>query len=128
MISVLMSRPERHAMSVGDETRGASKGISVPIEQVKLNASGSETSTHEPAYRYRVWKALRVLRRDDIRFAIKVGVGAALYALPSFVPSTRPFYQQWRGEWGHCYPLMGSGDLHSLKTPQKSALPPDLQL
>ena len=44
--------------------------------------------------------ALGVFRRDDTKFAIKVGVGAALYALPSFLPSSRPFYQHWRGEWG----------------------------
>ncbi|EXJ86329.1 hypothetical protein A1O3_03280 [Capronia epimyces CBS 606.96] len=40
------------------------------------------------------------LRRDDIKFAIKVGLGAMLYALPSFLPSTRPVYSHWRGEWG----------------------------
>ncbi|KAL8840903.1 MAG: hypothetical protein Q9170_001096 [Blastenia crenularia] len=50
--------------------------------------------------RYRTWKALAIFRRDDIKFAIKVGAGAALYALPSFVHSTRPTYQHFRGEWG----------------------------
>lgn len=49
---------------------------------------------------YRVWKSLKCFRRDDTRYAIKVGAGAALYALPAFLPSTRPFYQHWRGEWG----------------------------
>lgn len=36
----------------------------------------------------------------SVRFAIKVGIGAALYALFAFIPATRPFYRQWRGEWG----------------------------
>lgn len=54
----------------------------------------SEPLTH------RIYRAMRILRRDDIRFAIKVGVGAALWALPSFLAATRPFYQHWRGEWG----------------------------
>ncbi|KAJ6113756.1 Transcriptional coactivator SAGA-type complex Ada1/Tada1 [Penicillium sp. IBT 18751x] len=49
---------------------------------------------------YRLWKSLKVFRRDDTKYAIKVGAGAALYALPAFLPSTRPFYQHWRGEWG----------------------------
>ncbi len=49
---------------------------------------------------YRLWRSLGIFRRDDTKFAIKVGAGAALYALPSFLPSTRPFYQNWRGEWG----------------------------
>lgn len=47
-----------------------------------------------------MWKALAIFRRDDTKFAIKVGAGAALYALPSFITSTRPTYQHFRGEWG----------------------------
>ncbi len=50
--------------------------------------------------RYRLWRALRVFRREDVKFAIKVGIGAALYALPSFLAASRPLYQHWRGEWG----------------------------
>ncbi|PYH84919.1 WD40 repeat-like protein, partial [Aspergillus uvarum CBS 121591] len=49
---------------------------------------------------YRLWRSLGVFRRDDTKFAIKVGTGAALYALPAFIPSTRPVYGHWRGEWG----------------------------
>ncbi len=48
----------------------------------------------------RVWDALAIFRRDDTKFAIKVGAGAALYAMPSFIVSTRPIYAEWRGEWG----------------------------
>ncbi|KAF2753721.1 hypothetical protein EJ05DRAFT_489894 [Pseudovirgaria hyperparasitica] len=49
---------------------------------------------------YRLWVALRFFRRDDIKFALKVGVGAILYAMWSFIPSTRPVYASFRGEWG----------------------------
>ena len=52
------------------------------------------------SYSYQLWRALNILRRDDFKFAIKVGIGAALYALPSFLAASRPFYQRWRGEWG----------------------------
>lgn len=48
----------------------------------------------------RLYRSLHVFRRDDVRFAIKVGVGAALYALPAFLTATRPFFSKWRGEWG----------------------------
>ena len=48
----------------------------------------------------RIWRTLSFLRREDIKFAIKVGIGAVLYAMISFIPSTRPFYSHWRGEWG----------------------------
>lgn len=46
------------------------------------------------------YSAASFFRRDDIKFAIKVGLGAMLYASISFVPATRPFYSHWRGEWG----------------------------
>ena len=49
---------------------------------------------------YRLWKALGALRQDHIKFSVKVGVGAALYALPAFIPATRPTFTLWRGEWG----------------------------
>ena len=64
----------------------------------------SEPNREDPpikqTFGFRLWKALRVFRRDDTKFAVKVGVGAALYALPSFLITTRPIYQHWRGEWG----------------------------
>ena len=37
---------------------------------------------------------------NETKYAIKVGAGAALYALPSFLKWTRPIYSHWRGEWG----------------------------
>ncbi|KAI4172160.1 MAG: hypothetical protein LQ343_003720 [Gyalolechia ehrenbergii] len=65
-------------------------------------SSASDTEKHgqKANLRYRLWKALAIFRRDDTKFAIKVGAGAAIYALPSFVSSTRPVYQHFRGEWG----------------------------
>jgi len=47
-----------------------------------------------------VLRMVRKLARDDIRFGIKVGLGAALWAMFAFIPSTRDTYQHWRGEWG----------------------------
>ena len=47
-----------------------------------------------------VYEALSFMRRDDIKFAIKVGFGAVIYALPAFIDATRPTYTHWRGEWG----------------------------
>ncbi|KAK2750654.1 hypothetical protein FQN57_002727 [Myotisia sp. PD_48] len=60
----------------------------------------SNIQARTSSLRYKIWKALRLFRRDDTKFAVKVGVGAALYALPSFLKATRPIYSTWRGEWG----------------------------
>jgi len=35
-----------------------------------------------------------------VRFAIKIRIGAALWAMFSFLEATRPTYAHWRGEWG----------------------------
>jgi hypothetical protein len=31
---------------------------------------------------------------------MKVGIGAALWAMFAYIPETRPIYRHWRGEWG----------------------------
>jgi len=35
-----------------------------------------------------------------VRFGLKVGLGASLWASLSFLPQTRELYRHWRGEWG----------------------------
>lgn len=91
-----------------DRGDGIGSGFFVPLEAVDAPV-GAPASAREPSpsdttikqrLGYRIWKSFKWLRRDDTRYAIKVGAGAALYALPAFLPSTRPFYQHWRGEWG----------------------------
>lgn len=47
-----------------------------------------------------IWKFLNFLARDDIRFGLKVGIGATLYAMFAFIPGTMEIYKHWRGEWG----------------------------
>ncbi|EFQ98979.1 hypothetical protein MGYG_01989 [Nannizzia gypsea CBS 118893] len=71
-----------------------------PLGDKNITSKVPDVSFARATLRYRVWKALRLFRRDDTKFAIKVGAGAALYALPSFMPETRPIYSAWRGEWG----------------------------
>ncbi|KAI1303437.1 ribosomal protein L19 [Xylaria venustula] len=47
-----------------------------------------------------IWRFLNFLGRDDIRFGVKVGIGATLYAMFAFIPQTMEVYRHWRGEWG----------------------------
>ncbi|KAI9836816.1 MAG: hypothetical protein M1819_000981 [Sarea resinae] len=73
----------------------------VPVDSSGIGVGGTGSISPEKlTYRYRVGKALRMFEREDVRFAIRVGAGAALYALPSFLTDTRPIYSHWRGEWG----------------------------
>lgn len=73
--------------------------IPSPIRKADNFADPEKAVFGKPWY-YGIYKAFRFLRRDDVRFAVKVGFGAALYALPAFLEETRPFFLHWRGEWG----------------------------
>lgn len=84
---------------LADSTGGEASHSTHPFSHPKPPC-GNASSQCKNKIGYRVWKSLRVLRRDDTKFAIKVGTGAALYALPAFLPSTRPYYSRWKGEWG----------------------------
>ena len=73
-----------------------------PKERTTTDATSSayEKSPNKIRFFRQVWTKLSVFRRDDTKFAIKVGLGAALFALPSYVSRSRPIYAHWRGEWG----------------------------
>ncbi|KAE8145414.1 WD40 repeat-like protein [Aspergillus avenaceus] len=95
-----LERKDLERPSVGpDPILGDARSI---VNNAKLSPKPfpSFKATGKGSFSYRIWKSLGIFRQDDTKFAIKVGTGAALYALPSFLPSTRPFYSHWRGEWG----------------------------
>ncbi|KAL3424390.1 hypothetical protein PVAG01_03671 [Phlyctema vagabunda] len=68
-------------------------------ESTNWKGKSEEGGLKERVFR-KVFHVARFMRRDDIRFALKVGIGAALLASLAFIPATRPYYQHWRGEWG----------------------------
>ncbi|KAH6985778.1 Fusaric acid resistance protein-like-domain-containing protein [Ilyonectria sp. MPI-CAGE-AT-0026] len=59
-----------------------------------------QASKFKRAFSQKLLNASRFVVREDILFGIKVGIGALLWAMLAFIPSTRPIYQTWRGEWG----------------------------
>ncbi|GAB7356966.1 hypothetical protein MBLNU459_g7806t1 [Dothideomycetes sp. NU459] len=90
--AVVQFVPEHHEEEV------FSTDIAKPLKQADEFARGGQDKNETVSHR--IYRGLRILRRDDIRFAMKVGIGAALFALPSFIHATRPFFSHWRGEWG----------------------------
>lgn len=75
--------------------------VGQPKRSETLSASPfPRTNRPQSFWAYMLWRVSGFLRRDDIRFASKVGIGAAIFALPSFLSDTRPIYQRFRGEWG----------------------------
>ena len=96
----LTLKTERHMVCDQDERTDPAVQIPSPTERKKKKIVEPKNPQLRLAYSDRVRGGLRYLTRDDVKFAIKVGAGAALYALPSFVTASRPTYQHWRGEWG----------------------------
>lgn len=91
---------ERESLIAQDQENHIPENFPSAAKKIHANEVQSAPEGPEWSYRYRLWRALSIFRRDDVKFAVKVGIGAALYALPSFLAATRPFYQHWRGEWG----------------------------
>ncbi|KAF2012023.1 hypothetical protein BU24DRAFT_425842 [Aaosphaeria arxii CBS 175.79] len=92
--------------SLVDETaeQSYSHEIHNPIQRLPTELLPTNSLSQKPrgeiSTQYQIWKAFRVFRRDDVKYAAKVGIGSVLYAMWAFIPSTRDFYGHWRGEWG----------------------------
>ena len=81
------------------EGNGATHEIPEPIRKADEFADPEKPPSHQ-LWTWRLYRKLRIFRRDDVKFAVKVGIGAILYSLPAFIESTRPWFTYWRGEWG----------------------------
>ena len=63
------------------------------------NVLQEEMRLTRKTFRYRLWRLLRPLRREDVRFAIKVGLGAIALVSLAYIPETQPVFHRWRLEW-----------------------------
>ncbi|KAF1848467.1 uncharacterized protein K460DRAFT_393544 [Cucurbitaria berberidis CBS 394.84] len=82
-----------------NQTPGGSHEIHNPIYRRSTRGDPYKPENEQPLS-YRVWVSLAAFRRDDLKYAVKVGIGAVLYAMWSFIEPTRELYGHWRGEWG----------------------------
>ncbi|KAH6900571.1 Fusaric acid resistance protein-like-domain-containing protein [Thelonectria olida] len=75
---------------------------SVLSEHRNSRALDRPSSAREiPAWLVRkILRLFRKLARDDRKFGLKVGIGAAVWAMFAFIEATRDTYTRWRGEWG----------------------------
>lgn len=72
---------------------------SSPPAKFESNRIGSRHHNWYYSAKYKLWTMLRTYKQTEIRFAMKVGIGAALLALPAMIDSTRPVFIEWRMEW-----------------------------
>lgn len=82
-----------------NQTPGGSHEIHNPIYRRSTRGDPYKPENEQPLS-YRIWVSLAAFRRDDLKYAVKVGIGAVLYAMWSFIQPTRQLYGHWRGEWG----------------------------
>lgn len=52
-----------------------------------------------PSWRLWMWRRLRVLRRVDVQYGIRVGLGLFALGLFAFWNATRSWFLEWRIEW-----------------------------
>lgn len=76
------------------------KSIVYPEGLMRYSSLSSSPSVNKTPFGLRVWRSLRIFRRADVQFGIKVGIGALIFGVPAFMDKLRPIYSRWRGEWG----------------------------
>ncbi|KAF4548890.1 putative fusaric acid resistance protein [Elsinoe fawcettii] len=96
----LTKNPEERLLE--DEQANGDDGPSsnVPPALRRRDSMFMNRNASTTPWTYRLWRASRWLHRDDIRFAGKVGIGAAMLAAPAFINESRPTFQHLRLEWG----------------------------
>ena len=91
--------PKRYTVFIISNIERSRRPWTFPVPGPKVRESPPVPSTRHGAMSFRIWKALEKLRNPEIKFAVKVGLGAALLALPAFTDKYREIYTHWRGEW-----------------------------
>lgn len=82
-----------------DKTERSRRAPPFPFPMPIYKETPPKPSSKHAALGHRIWKTLEKLRKPEIKFAFKVGVGAALLALPAFRERWRDWFIHWRGEW-----------------------------
>lgn len=59
----------------------------------------NEAASRLERFLYDVWKSLKLFRRNDVQFGIRVGLGAFCISFFAFYPGTKEVFNTWRGEW-----------------------------
>lgn len=50
-------------------------------------------------FSFKLWKGLKMFRRIDVQFGIRVGLGAFCLSIFAYNPVTKHTFNVWRGEW-----------------------------
>lgn len=69
-------------------------------EEIKEFHKFQTPASHQAGWSLKLWRSLHAFRRPAVQFGIKVGLGAAIFAIPAFTDQLRPIFGRWRGEWG----------------------------
>ncbi|KAF2157773.1 hypothetical protein K461DRAFT_24203 [Myriangium duriaei CBS 260.36] len=96
----LTKDPENRLMNTTERSDEDGPNDNVPSVLQRRDTFVKLENTSRRPWTYRAFRMVQFLRRDDIRFAAKVGIGAALLATPAFIAETRPTFAHLRLEWG----------------------------
>ncbi|KAK4613399.1 hypothetical protein CLAFUW4_08890 [Fulvia fulva] len=92
--------PAMRTNTLPESSEDPDVGIPSPIRKADAFAGDLTNAARKQPWYTNFYRSLRFLRRDDVKFGIKVGLGAALFALPAFLRDTRATFLHWRMEWG----------------------------
>jgi hypothetical protein len=91
--------PDYNWLAIWSHKERSLRAPPFPFPMPQHKETPPEPATKKAALAHRIWRALEKLRKPEVKFAFKVGVGAALLALPAFRERWREGFIHWRGEW-----------------------------
>ncbi|RLV92701.1 hypothetical protein JA1_003040 [Spathaspora sp. JA1] len=89
--------------SATDELLDQSNSLHAALNDLR-NEFGSQVvdpvngGSHD-TWGYYIWDSLKVFRRTDVQYGIRVGLGAAFLSLFAYLDATKDIFVTWRGEW-----------------------------
>ncbi|KAK9460572.1 Fusaric acid resistance protein-like-domain-containing protein [Lipomyces oligophaga] len=82
----------------------AADQVTVPPKLAHLFNEGNEEKYAEANSKIplslRIWRNLRLFRRNDVRFGLKVALGSLVFLIPAYNPKTAATFSHYRLEWG----------------------------
>lgn len=86
--------------TVIDEEEKPLPDLNVALENLNTTLQQRTEGTDQTyTFNYKVWKFFSFFRRVEVQFGIRVGLGAFVLASLAYLPQTKQWFMEWRGEW-----------------------------
>lgn len=93
------TKKERSDLKKNDHSTLNAALLDLQSQYHKKPSTEQKVMTRLDQWSHNLWRVLKVFRKSDVQFGIRVGLGALLLSSFAFLPWTKELFNNWRGEW-----------------------------